>query len=432
MQVRLTVMGVVSMLAIMCPRPIYAQCQYEIAAVVTGAPDVFGGFKNLILKDMNSSMTAVGREKLDPFGANVPVIWTPGGGVVRYESPYLGSGRNEFLGVNEHGVIVGTFSSAGLDIGLGIVLEGDEVTLLASDVPASYCSARFINDEGVVAGVRDVQRPDGTLVRSAFRWTEMSGFEDLDGQTAASFHTVTGLTEDGTVIGYEGDPAFPGVRPFLWHPDGTDNDLPVPPLADDQWAVSGAINDVGEYTLLVVSPGIVVQPFLATASGFNEINVPRIEREYARHVIVKSLSNYGVAVGGTVYIGLSHPDLSSAPIALLDGTCSRLKDHYLNEPSPRLGGPAFGPADRLDGAFQVLDSGAILATGHLADNEGEVSIVFVPAARPVGDLSGDCVVDIQDVQRLVRRWGQEPRIADLDSDGEVGFSDLLIVLSNWS
>ncbi len=56
-----------------------------------------------------------------------------------------------------------------------------------------------------------------------------------------------------------------------------------------------------------------------------------------------------------------------------------------------------------------------------------------PEPRPVGDLNGDGVVDVSDLLILLGAWGscsgQCP--ADLNGDGVVDVSDLLMLLSNW-
>lgn len=53
----------------------------------------------------------------------------------------------------------------------------------------------------------------------------------------------------------------------------------------------------------------------------------------------------------------------------------------------------------------------------------------------VGDLNGDGVVNVSDLLLLFAAWGEceagAACIADLNGDGSVNVSDLLILLSNW-
>ena len=62
---------------------------------------------------------------------------------------------------------------------------------------------------------------------------------------------------------------------------------------------------------------------------------------------------------------------------------------------------------------------------------------FQPGAAPsapicVGDLSGDAQIGFDDLLVVLSAWGDcAACAADLDGDGLVGFSDLLIVLSGW-
>jgi hypothetical protein len=61
---------------------------------------------------------------------------------------------------------------------------------------------------------------------------------------------------------------------------------------------------------------------------------------------------------------------------------------------------------------------------------------FAVAGPPVGDLDGDGRVGISDLLILLAGWGPCPDPpdacpADLDGDGTVGIADLLILLANW-
>jgi len=53
--------------------------------------------------------------------------------------------------------------------------------------------------------------------------------------------------------------------------------------------------------------------------------------------------------------------------------------------------------------------------------------------RPTGDLSGDCIVDMLDIEMLVGQWLRSgPEIAgDLDTDQIVDFKDYTLLAQQW-
>jgi len=66
-----------------------------------------------------------------------------------------------------------------------------------------------------------------------------------------------------------------------------------------------------------------------------------------------------------------------------------------------------------------------------------VLINQTPAPTIPGDLNGDGMIDLTDLLILLNNWGPcaPPPAdcpADLDESGEVDLADLLILLGNWS
>ena len=60
------------------------------------------------------------------------------------------------------------------------------------------------------------------------------------------------------------------------------------------------------------------------------------------------------------------------------------------------------------------------------------ALVFDLEPTVPGDVTGDGVVDFNDVLALLSAWGPCSGCPeDLDGDGDVGFSDLILVLSNY-
>ncbi len=63
----------------------------------------------------------------------------------------------------------------------------------------------------------------------------------------------------------------------------------------------------------------------------------------------------------------------------------------------------------------------------------QVIIDGVPPQPVPGDLDGDGVVGVTDLLLLLGAWGANPgSIADLDGDGAVGVVDFLMLLANWA
>lgn len=82
------------------------------------------------------------------------------------------------------------------------------------------------------------------------------------------------------------------------------------------------------------------------------------------------------------------------------------------------------------------DGRALAGTGMNAQGDLEAYKVILPQnTNPLGDLNGDGVVDVSDLLLLFANWGACPAKgacpADLNNDGSVDVSDLLILLANW-
>ena len=48
-----------------------------------------------------------------------------------------------------------------------------------------------------------------------------------------------------------------------------------------------------------------------------------------------------------------------------------------------------------------------------------------------GDITGDSVININDLLAIFGYWGSSIPAGDINEDGIVNISDLLIVISNW-
>ena len=48
-----------------------------------------------------------------------------------------------------------------------------------------------------------------------------------------------------------------------------------------------------------------------------------------------------------------------------------------------------------------------------------------------GDVTGDGIVNVEDILAIIAVWGSNDAAADINDDGIVDVSDLLIVIANW-
>ena len=87
-----------------------------------------------------------------------------------------------------------------------------------------------------------------------------------------------------------------------------------------------------------------------------------------------------------------------------------------------------------------LSRGTHELTLRVADSDGIAveRLVIIDVLDPVraGDANCDGVVDLRDLLEVLSHWNEMPGDpapcdADLDDDGEVGFGDILVVISNW-
>ncbi|HWB19783.1 MAG TPA: DNRLRE domain-containing protein [Phycisphaerales bacterium] len=101
---------------------------------------------------------------------------------------------------------------------------------------------------------------------------------------------------------------------------------------------------------------------------------------------------------------------------------------WLANPSTNFGWVLMGN-ETFDGGAKRFDS----RSGPSA-NRPTLTIVYTPA--PVGDVTGDGIVNIDDLTAVILNWGNcpvsQPCGADLTHDGVVNIDDLSAVILSWS
>lgn len=92
------------------------------------------------------------------------------------------------------------------------------------------------------------------------------------------------------------------------------------------------------------------------------------------------------------------------------------------------------PGYQFDGFVGYPESAGTETWWFVVGGHQTLTAQFSPVLRP-GDLNGDGFVDVSDLLLLFAAWGQcpdaQPCPADLNGDGFVDVSDLLILLANW-
>lgn len=96
----------------------------------------------------------------------------------------------------------------------------------------------------------------------------------------------------------------------------------------------------------------------------------------------------------------------------------------------------FPASEDFTGAFpQFFCKEHPLVIKGLAEAAGLEMTVSIDKDNALGDLNGDGFVDVSDLLILFANWGicpqNQPCAADLNGDGSVDVSDLLILLANW-
>ena len=106
-------------------------------------------------------------------------------------------------------------------------------------------------------------------------------------------------------------------------------------------------------------------------------------------------------------------------------------------PGPLGGGPQWGglPHSQIaDCEVRIIPGGYEL---WLACVSRGIAVLTVTGTTVVGDITGDGVVDINDLLAVIAAWGPCPNppatcTPDVTHDGSVDVNDLLVVISHWS
>ena len=85
-------------------------------------------------------------------------------------------------------------------------------------------------------------------------------------------------------------------------------------------------------------------------------------------------------------------------------------------------------------AWAINNQGQIAAEANVIGSQEVLATLLTPIPPVAGDCNCDQVVNMDDILSIILHWGQsQPQAgtADLTGDGVVDINDLMLVLNNW-
>jgi len=383
-----------------------AQCRYEV--IVIEGPQCAYGQASMYASSLNEQGHIVGFF-VCPTGYAEPFLWTPEAGLIELPLPpdsYEASAED----INEAGQIVGTATIAGVG-SCGFLYDDGEFTMLPPVIPdAGWSSAWAINNGGTVVGVRSIE--DGVNPQNAYIWSAEQGFTDL-GMMDRPYSCATDISEIGIVVGWRGVAGTSEQEGFRWHDGGFTFLGPVPgAISSMPFSVNTRGEIVGNSAWEIATTGEL------RGLGF-------IWRDEV-WTILEPIDGYEES-GAAALNDVSQVVGSSGPIGPGDNHATLWQNtvpYELDELAE------LDPGFTIERSKAINNAGQILGDG--SDPEWhDVTFLLTPIDRPLGDITGDCQVDVADLLFLLGDWGKTDSPADINGDGVVNVADLLILLGDW-
>ena len=382
-------------------------CQYEVT-LFTG-PDTCGKFFPPPVPStwgINDAGAIVGKYLDCKFPAEFGFFWSQDTGLQTL------AGLNGYVNARAYDLIDADFIVGRMELSgfqHPILWDRGVPQDLGFPQGANNAFARGVNSKRQIAGSwsNNVAGPLGV-----FLWDQK--LIDISDDFSTVNCQAFGINEKSQITGWMGEAPSVDSRAFIWD-DGKVIELPHIP--GGYTSVGIAINDYGD----VVGNGFIAYDnqwgwvrrayYWSDGKALNLGTLPGCEESFAFDI-----KNDGTVVGYCV-----GPDLIA--FVWKNGVMRALDD--LVPPELELG---------VNIARSISDSGQIAAHGPDKNLNG-VAMLLTPVAPPVGDLNSDCQVGASDVLILLASWGPcdicEDCPADLTGDCVVGAVDLLILLANW-
>ncbi len=360
-------------------------------------------------------------------------------------------------GLNESGIVVGEAWQCSGDHDFAVYWDDpDEMTKLSIPGDIWEAAARDINNEKVIVGEASDQYGGGG--REAFRFD--GSFYKMLGtlhDEPGSYSIATAINENGTIIGYAGNgwTGEPPTQSVIWQDGeatGLLEDFGMRNRAhdvDDQGRIVGEMGQgphIDSHAFIwengvVTDLGVIPGGYSALASGINNrrqvVGHGRKEEPgsgkrgfFDQRAFLwegEGLIDLGALPGFTDMRAFAINDMEQIVGDCPVGAISRafLWQHGVMMDLNEL--VDLDPDEQLGQAYDINNRGQI-AGKTAGTNSG---FLLTPMNRPTGDADCDCTVGGKDLDFLLSEWGRTDSPADLDGDGIVDVTDLLMVLGDW-
>lgn len=380
---------------------------YEVAATIQGPPGPFG---------IPAATQGLG---ISPNGQYVVGYYDYFGGdgrawVYRTETQQfsvlpLPPGISSMVAndANDSGLVVGHMG--GVSGSFAFVYNLNTNQYLAQIPPivnAGTSEFKAINASGVACGWRTISEPD--LVHNAMVWSAQTGVRDL-GVMNGPRSAAMDITDSGIVVGWTGTDGL-GLqlhdRGFIYD----HGKLTLLPGVGAGGSAAVAMSDQG----LIAGVGRIPEPMFAvrafiydTMTGQMRVIAPPPE---LRDSQCGDISADGLAVGSFGGPGAEAFAWRNGNLADLNGLVQ--SDQF---------GYVFGPV-AISNDWSIVSGNGLSST----------ALVLRPHTRPSADIDANCVVNMDDVLRVISAWGMRDSPADVDDSGLVDIEDLMIVIHDWN
>lgn len=343
-----------------------------------------------------------------------PFFWSPETGrIVLNAPPSILQGRA--LDLNNANAVVGWYHNGQPDPGqFGFVWQDGQFTTLPS-LPGSVTSvAQAINDSGDIAGFGLDQAQTGLF---ALLWRDE---QIITLQLPIGPSTVANdINQNSQITGWMGNAPFIDSHAFIWD-DGNVIDLGVIPGGFS--AEGKAINNHGDVAVLGLTfndnKEVIVRSFLWRDGLWIDIGVlPGFDETLA-----VDLNDAGEVTGRCKMLDST----AARPFLWRDGTMWDITDLWNSNDKDLvfIGLPT-----------SISQVGQITTTSGLHNVFSGPTMQLSPMLPIPGDLDGDGTVNTTDLLILLGSWGLcddcNDCPADLDGSCSVSTTDLLILFSNW-